>query len=259
ERGASLHFGTSGEFGGGTAPLKGSGRCSSRWAPESLAPLCQPRERAMSKLLRRRAVSRRDGCGRCRNCRAGVNAAPLAAAVWPLCRRQAASDVETAQPATSQPPHRQPRNAFDGARSGIICAHPRSPHEPLAMQPVRLALVFLALQVVAPQAGPLRVLRVTPTSPADPNDVVTVTFDRPVAGGLDATVDPQSIFSIEPAVAGRVEWRDPVTLRFTPSKPLEPGASYTITLTPNFTAMDGSRLDRPYTHTFRVSPPRVLG
>ena len=127
------------------------------------------------------------------------------------------------------------------------------------MQPVRLALVFLALQVVTPQAGPLRVLRVTPTSPADPNDVVTVTFDRPVAGGLDATVDPQSIFSIEPAVAGRVEWRDPVTLRFTPSKPLEPGASYTITLTPNFTAMDGSRLDRPYTHTFRVSPPRVLG
>lgn len=127
------------------------------------------------------------------------------------------------------------------------------------MQPVRLALVFLALQVVTPQAGPLRVLRVTPTSPAEPHDVVTVTFDRPVAGGLDATVDPAAIFSISPTVPGRVEWRDPVTLRFTPSESLTPGVTYTVTLTPNFTAMDGSRLERTYSHTFRVSPPQVLG
>ena len=126
------------------------------------------------------------------------------------------------------------------------------------MQPVRLALVFLAIQVVTPQAGPLRVLRVTPTSPAEPYDVVTVTFDRPVAGGLDATVDPAAIFSISPAVPGRVEWRDPVALRFTPSEPLTPGATYTVTLTPNFTAMDGSRLERAHSHTFRVSPPQVL-
>src|SRR5690606_37622239 len=107
--------------------------------------------------------------------------------------------------------------------------------------------------------GPLRVLRVTPTSPATPSSVVTVTFDRPVAGGLDAPVDARSIFTIEPAIAGEVEWRDPVTLRFTPAEPLTPGSSYRIRISPNFHAMDGTRLAGPYEATFRVASPRVLG
>jgi hypothetical protein len=126
------------------------------------------------------------------------------------------------------------------------------------VNPIRLALLFVALQVFAPASGPLRVLRVTPTGPANPDDPVTVTFDRPVAGGLDATVDAASIFRIAPAVPGKVEWRDPVTLRFTPASPFEPGASYTITIAATFEAMDGSRLAAPFEHTFRVSPPRVL-
>ena len=51
----------------------------------------------------------------------------------------------------------------------------------------------------------------------------TVTFDRPVAGGLDQTVDAAALFSIDPAVEGRAEWRDPVTLRFIPERPRTPG------------------------------------
>ncbi len=89
-------------------------------------------------------------------------------------------------------------------------------------------------------------------------EVVTVTFDRPVAGGLDETVDPKAIFSIEPAVAGRVEWRDPVTLRFTPAAPLPPGAEYRVRIADSFAAMDGARLPRPYEFTFRVERARVL-
>jgi uncharacterized protein YfaS (alpha-2-macroglobulin family) len=127
------------------------------------------------------------------------------------------------------------------------------------MLPVRLALLFAALNAVAPAGGPLRVLRVTPTTPASPDAAVTVTFDRPVAGGLDATVDARAIFSITPAVPGTIEWRDPVTLRFTPAAPLTPGASYRIRIAPDFQAMDGSRLAGAYEATFRVSPPRVLG
>lgn len=106
--------------------------------------------------------------------------------------------------------------------------------------------------------GELRVMRATPGSPADPAAPVTLTFDRPVAGGLEATVEAEAIFWIEPAVAGHVEWRDPVTLRFTPAEPLEPGATYTVTVSPDFRAMDGSRLRRAFSHTFRVSPPTVL-
>src|SRR5688572_30172592 len=79
-------------------------------------------------------------------------------------------------------------------------------------------------------ATPLRVLRVTPTSPASATAAVSVTFDRPVAGSLDATVDPKRIFTIAPAVAGRLEWRDPITLRFTPAASLDPGTEYTVTV-----------------------------
>lgn len=104
----------------------------------------------------------------------------------------------------------------------------------------------------------LGVLRTSPDSGAAPSDVITVTLDRPVAGGLDETVDPEAIFSIEPAVAGRVEWRDPVTLRFTPASTLPPGADYRVRIADNFAAMDGARLARPYVFTFHVERARVL-
>ena len=115
------------------------------------------------------------------------------------------------------------------------------------------AVVVLAISsfVVSPST-PLRVLRVTPTDRAAATTVVAVTFDRPVAGSLDATVDPKRIFTIAPAVAGRVEWRDPITLRFTPAAPLDPATQYTVTVSNDFTAMDGSKLEQPYTFTFRV-------
>ncbi|HEY0150866.1 MAG TPA: MG2 domain-containing protein [Longimicrobium sp.] len=104
----------------------------------------------------------------------------------------------------------------------------------------------------------LGVLRTSPEGGAAPMEVITVTFDRPVAGGLDETVDPKSIFSIEPSVAGRVEWRDPVTLRFTPAAPLPPGADFRVRIADNFAAMDGARLSKPYEFAFHVERARVL-
>src|SRR5690606_33399545 len=89
------------------------------------------------------------------------------------------------------------------------------------MQGVRLLLLAATAAALSP-AAPLRVMRVTPTTPAEPDAEITVMFDRPVAGGLDATVAAEAIFSIEPTVPGRVEWRDPVTLRFKPAELLEP-------------------------------------
>src|SRR5688572_1777323 len=126
------------------------------------------------------------------------------------------------------------------------------------MKPVRLAVVFAAAAFTAPHAAPLSVMRVHPSQPADPRTEITVTFDRPVSGGLDAIVDASKIFRIEPAVNGKLEWRDPVTLRFIPATSLTPGETYRVTITNDFEAMDGTRLTQPYSFTVRISPARVL-
>ena len=125
---------------------------------------------------------------------------------------------------------------------------------------------FRSARAVQPRAPELGVLRTSPSAgepgepadPAEPDAPVTVTFDRPVAGGLEDLVDAERIFRISPRVAGKAEWRDPVTLRFTPAEPLAPGGEYRVTISNTFTAMDGGRLPRPHAFTFRVAKARVL-
>src|SRR5512140_2414529 len=110
-----------------------------------------------------------------------------------------------------------------------------------------LRLAMVAVASVALSAGPAE-LRVLRTSAADqePTEPITITFDRPVAGGLEATVDAAAFFHIEPAVPGRVEWRDPVTLRFTPARPLARKTVYRVTVAAGLGGMDGSRLSAAY-------------
>src|SRR6476660_8343024 len=100
------------------------------------------------------------------------------------------------------------------------------------MPAARLAFAFAVLTTAsvahahAQTPSPLRVIRSTPTGDAIPTAEISVTFDRPVAGSLDRSVDPATIFRIEPAVRGRIEWRDPVTIRLRPAEPLTSGARY---------------------------------
>jgi uncharacterized protein YfaS (alpha-2-macroglobulin family) len=105
---------------------------------------------------------------------------------------------------------------------------------------------------------PLRVMRATPRGPVEWVDEIRITFDRPVAAGLGATLDPRLIVSIEPPVEGVLEWRDPVTIRFAPATPLTPATEYRISVANTFEAMDGTRLAEPFVFSFRVSGPRVL-
>jgi uncharacterized protein YfaS (alpha-2-macroglobulin family) len=122
-----------------------------------------------------------------------------------------------------------------------------------------LKLVAAAgLLLVSDPPPKLRVLRVVPAEAASPTSAISITFDRPVAGSLDRSVDPRRLFTIEPAVAGTVDWRDPVTLRFRPAAPLPADRSFTVTVSDRFEAMDGSRLAEPFVHTFRVRGARVL-
>jgi uncharacterized protein YfaS (alpha-2-macroglobulin family) len=122
----------------------------------------------------------------------------------------------------------------------------------------RLTLLVLAAALAAGPALPLKVIRVTPSGDADPATIVTVTFDRPVAGSLDRSVDPRSVLTIEPAVQGTLDWRDPVTVRFRPAAPLPPSTTFRVTVSTAFQAMDGSSLAEPHQFSFRVRGPKVL-
>lgn len=124
-----------------------------------------------------------------------------------------------------------------------------------------LPRMLFAVGVGAVLADPppsLRVLRVMPDGDASPTTTISVTFDRPVAGSLDRSVDPAAILTLRPATPGTVEWRDPVTLRFRPRAPLAANHTYSVTVANTFLAMDGSRLAEPYRFAFRVRGPRVL-
>src|SRR5665647_1412764 len=121
-----------------------------------------------------------------------------------------------------------------------------------------LAIAGASAYLAAPPT-PLRVLRATPADTAGRAARIEITFDRPVAGSLDRSVDPRTIISVRPAVPGRLEWRDPVTIVLTPSALLRPATAYTVTVSRNFQAMDGSRLAAPYSFSFRVRGPVLVG
>ena len=123
---------------------------------------------------------------------------------------------------------------------------------------LRLVLAATLGAAALSTSDELKVLRVSPKNVGEATEDVTVTFDRPVAGGLDSTVDPRTIFRITPRVLGTLEWRDPVTIRFHPSAPLPAGVTFTVSIANTFQAMDGSRLAATYTFSFRVKGPRVL-
>ncbi|HTK55865.1 MAG TPA: MG2 domain-containing protein [Gemmatimonadales bacterium] len=122
-----------------------------------------------------------------------------------------------------------------------------------------LSFIILSAGAMADAPAPLRVLRALPEGDAGPMSTISVSFDRPIAASLEGiTADPGRILTITPAVAGKAEWRDPVTLRFTPTAPLAAGTSYTVSLDTTFTSMDGARLAAPYRYSFRVRGPKVL-
>ncbi len=116
-----------------------------------------------------------------------------------------------------------------------------------------------AATVLATSSSPLRVIRSTPTGEAEGDTEISVSFDRPVAGSLERSVDPTKVMRLVPAIAGKFEWRDPVTLRFRPAQPLAPDTRVSVTVTTDFAAMDGESLAEPYVFTFRVRGPRLLG
>jgi len=103
------------------------------------------------------------------------------------------------------------------------------------------------------QAG----LRVSATLPerslVAPFQKIKMTFSE--------SVNPQmaeSLFSIQPAVDGRIEWLDSRTMQFTPSRPFELGADYRLNLSPGILTEDGGALKKGQSWAVRVRDPLVV-
>ncbi len=104
----------------------------------------------------------------------------------------------------------------------------------------------------------LHVLRHAPADTASPSNIITITFDRPIAGALDDSSDAGRFVHVTPVIALAAHWRDPVTIRLFPREPLEPGREYAVAIDARVRGEDGSRLSAPYRFTFRVKGPRLL-
>ena len=121
-----------------------------------------------------------------------------------------------------------------------------------------IPLAVAGATALAVHSAPLRVIRSTPVGVTDPITEISVSFDRPVAGSIERAVDPAKVLRITPAIEGRYEWRDPVTVRFVPKHRLPADLRVTVEVGTDFEAMDGNRLAEPHRFAFRVRGPQLL-
>lgn len=128
----------------------------------------------------------------------------------------------------------------------------------MSMKPVIAGFLILASASSVLAQTPLRVVRSSPAGEGGAGASISVTFDRPVAGSLDRSIDPAMVMRINPAIDGRYEWRDPVTLRFIPRASFPQFGRVTVTVGTDFVAMDGSRLSQPHQFVFRVRGATLL-
>lgn len=105
----------------------------------------------------------------------------------------------------------------------------------------------------------LRVTQVLPEGSLRPSSTISLSFNRPVSGTLEALVDPSTVARVSASVAVRLEWRDPATIRIVPRAPLRPGSSVLVTIDTTFVASDGSHLRVPYVARFDVAAPAMVG
>ena len=111
---------------------------------------------------------------------------------------------------------------------------------------------------VARSPDSVRVLRFQPDSAATPVAPVVITFDRPVAPELDASIAPDSVLTITPEKPHHAYWRDPSTLVAEFDTFWAPGSRYEVRLAPRMRADGGRPLAAYAPWRVRVQMPRLL-
>lgn len=119
-----------------------------------------------------------------------------------------------------------------------------------------LAALHAGTSSVAAQDS-LSIVRVTPAGELRPVSRIDISFSAPIAGRLEGLRDPSTLVRLEPAIAARIVWRDPATIRITPDSALPPGTGITVSVD-TFTAGGGARLRTPWSRAWRVRPPAII-
>lgn len=91
-----------------------------------------------------------------------------------------------------------------------------------------------------------------PTDSASSRAAITVTFDEPIDARMAA-----KHFTIDPFVEGGFSVSG-AGITFRPTLPLQPGKTYTVTLSSGFAGVSGRAIKRDFRWTFRVRQPRVV-
>ncbi len=118
-------------------------------------------------------------------------------------------------------------------------------------------------QVVFSTVGFLTIADAFPlpgSSLAEVDSAITVAFDAPVvplALSTDSDILPQPL-SLSPAVAGLGEWVNSAVYVYTPHQPLAGDTEYTVTISADLVAVDGSVLAGPASWSFKTVPPTIV-
>ncbi len=108
---------------------------------------------------------------------------------------------------------------------------------------------------------------VVQTLPADgasgvaANAAVTAIFDRPIVPlGVDLTLPPQleNPLIFDPPLTGRGEWVNTSIYLFRPDPAMAGGVTYTVSVSPDLRAVDGTALSAAFSWSFTTEPPRVV-
>ncbi len=98
------------------------------------------------------------------------------------------------------------------------------------------------------------------SSLAGVDSAISVAFDAPVvplALSPDRGDLPQPL-TLSPAVAGLGEWVNSAVYIFRPSQPLDGDTEYTVTISPDLAAVDGSVMGSAAAWTFETAPPAIV-
>ncbi len=116
-----------------------------------------------------------------------------------------------------------------------------------------LTTLFGVVVFLGAQAG----IRVTTNLPErgliGPFQNIQLTFSESVNPEL-----AESLFSIQPAVDGQLNWLDSRTLQFVPARPFELGTDYKLTLTSGDLSTDGRTLKNDQNWEMRVRDPLIV-
>jgi methionine-rich copper-binding protein CopC len=109
-------------------------------------------------------------------------------------------------------------------------------------------------------------LSVTDVLPADGSQgietdaAITVIFNRPVVPLVTAEEQANlpNPLTINPPVEGKGEWLNTSIYVFRPDPALAGGVTYTVTVKPDLTAVDGAAMQEPFTWSFTTVEPAIV-